>query len=97
MLTTAVTRPRKSVRLGVVVCAVALRAAACGGGGGSGGSDQSGSAPTGKAAQGGTLTAQLTEPTFLAPAQNCYESECSTVLNLVNDKLVSVDLDTGAL
>ena len=47
--------------------------------------------PTGK--PGGTYSAELTEPSYLAPASNCYEGECSAVLDLVNDPLVSVDFE----
>ncbi len=92
-------RTKTPLRCAAVAATFALLAAACGGGGGNGGSGNSGSggAPTGAAAQGGTLTAQLTEPSFLAPASNCYESECGQVLNLVDDPLVSVDLNSGAL
>jgi oligopeptide transport system substrate-binding protein len=91
-------RTKTPLRCAAVAATFALLAAACGGGGGNGGSGGGeGEAPTGAAAQGGTLTAQLTEPSYLAPAQNCYESECSSVLNLVNDPLVSVDLGSGDL
>ncbi|WP_344301828.1 ABC transporter substrate-binding protein [Nocardioides bigeumensis] len=48
-------------------------------------------------AAGGTYSAELTEPTFLAPASNCYESECSAVLDLINDPLVSTDFESGEL
>jgi oligopeptide transport system substrate-binding protein len=91
-------RTKTPLRCAAVAATFALLAAACGGGGGgTGGSGDQGEAPTGAAAEGGTVTSQLTEPTFLAPASNCYESECSQVLNLVNDPLISVDLDTGEL
>jgi ABC-type transport system substrate-binding protein len=96
MRTTDVMRARERVGLAVTACAFVLLGAACGGGASSPG-DSEGRPPTGAAARGGTLTAQLTEPTYLAPAQKCYESECSKVLNLVNDKPVSVDLETGDL
>ncbi|MDQ4085663.1 MAG: ABC transporter substrate-binding protein [Actinomycetota bacterium] len=92
-------RTKTPLRCAAAAATFALLVAACGGGGGTGGGTGDGgeSAPTGAAAQGGTLTAQLTEPTYLAPAQNCYESECSKVLNLVDDPLVTTDLDTGEL
>jgi oligopeptide transport system substrate-binding protein len=96
MRTTDVMRARERVGLAVTACAFVLLGAACGGGASSPG-DSEGRPPTGAAARGGTLTAQLTEPTYLAPAQKCYESECAKVLNLVNDKPVSVDLETGDL
>jgi oligopeptide transport system substrate-binding protein len=88
-------RTKTPLRCAAAAATFALLVAACGGGGG--GNEGSGEAPTGEAAQGGTVTAQLTEPSALAPAQDCYESECSTVLNLINDPLISVDLDTGEL
>jgi oligopeptide transport system substrate-binding protein len=95
-------RTRTPLRCAAVAATFALLVAACGGGGGNGGSggsggDGGGDAPTGAAAQGGTLTAQLTEPSALAPTQDCYESECSKVLRLLNEPLVNVDLDTGEL
>ncbi|WP_372727948.1 ABC transporter substrate-binding protein [Nocardioides sp.] len=39
----------------------------------------------------------MNEPSYLAPSQNCYESECSKILDLVNDPLVSTDFETGEL
>jgi len=33
------------------------------------------------------------EPSFLAPGSNCYESECSAILDMINDPLVSTDAD----
>ena len=39
----------------------------------------------------------MTEPSFLAPAQNCYESECSAILDMVNDPLVTTDAESGEL
>jgi oligopeptide transport system substrate-binding protein len=90
-------RTKTPLRCAAVAASFALLVAACGGGGGTGGGEGGGEVPTGAAAQGGTLTAQLTEPSYLAPAQNCYESECSSVLNMVNDPVVSTDLDTGQL
>ena len=46
---------------------------------------------------GGEYIAEVTEPTFLAPASNCYESECSAILDMVNDPLVTTDPETGEL
>lgn len=93
-------RARTPLRCAAVAAVFALLVAACGGGGGGnegsgGGGDQGGGGDGG--AQGGMLTAQLTEPSALAPAQDCYESECSKVLRLINDPLLSVDLDSGDL
>jgi oligopeptide transport system substrate-binding protein len=87
-------RTKTPLRCAAVAAAFALLAAACGGGGSGGGTGGTGNQA---GAQGGTLTAQLTEPSGLAPAQVCYESECSKVLNLVNDPLLTVDLGTGEL
>jgi oligopeptide transport system substrate-binding protein len=91
-------RTRTPLRCAAVAATFALLVAACGGGGGTeGGGDSGGEVPTGAAAEGGTLTAQLTEPSYLAPAENCYESECSSVLNMINDPLISINTDTGEL
>jgi len=46
---------------------------------------------------GGSYSTEITEPSFLAPASNCYESECSKILGLVNDPLLSTDFETGEL
>jgi oligopeptide transport system substrate-binding protein len=87
-------RTKTPLRCVAVAATFALLTAACGGGGTGGGTggtgDQGG-------VQGGTVTAQLTEPSGLAPAQVCYESECSKVLNLVNDPLLSIDMASGEL
>lgn len=94
-------RTKTPLRCAAVAASFALLVAACGGGGGgnegSGGNGGDSGSGGGASAQGGTLTAQLTEPSALAPAQDCYESECSSVLNMINDPLVSVDLDSGEL
>jgi oligopeptide transport system substrate-binding protein len=93
-------RTKTPLRCAAAAATFALLVAACGGGGGSGdgGTGESGDGPTtGAAAQGGTVTANLSEPSYLAPFSNCYESECSAVLRLINDPLLSVDLDSGEI
>lgn len=92
-------RVRNPLRVTAAAAALVLGLAACGGGNGDGDGDttaqESPGATEGQA--GGTITVELTEPQYLAPASNCYESECSAVLDLVNDPLVSVDFETGEL
>ncbi|MGH3356538.1 MAG: peptide ABC transporter substrate-binding protein [Nocardioidaceae bacterium] len=90
-------RTRTPLRCAAVAATFALLVAACGGGGG--GDEGTGTGGDGgeQAVQGGTVTAQLTEPTFLAPSAQCYESECSKVLRLIHEPLLSVDLDSGEL
>lgn len=89
-------RTKTPLRCAAAVATFALLVAACGGGSDGGSGNESGGGSEGGAgAEGGTLTAQMIEPSALAPAQDCYESECSKVLNLINDPVVSVDLDTG--
>ncbi|MDQ3485406.1 MAG: hypothetical protein M3445_08365, partial [Actinomycetota bacterium] len=85
------------IRVTAVAAVLALGLTACGTGGGDGDTDTPDPAgePTGE--PGGSYSADLTEPTFLAPASNCYESECSAVLKMVNDPLVSTDFETGEL
>jgi oligopeptide transport system substrate-binding protein len=83
-------RTTRVLRSAVVLATCAIVVAACSGGGGE-------DPESGPAATGGTLTAQLTEPSALAPSQNCYESECSRVLRLIHEPLLTVDLDTGEL
>ncbi|MGH3367421.1 MAG: peptide ABC transporter substrate-binding protein [Nocardioidaceae bacterium] len=91
-------RTKAPLRCAALAATFALLVAACGGGGGGEGTGGGGEPGAGGGeATGGTLTAQLTEPTFLAPAQMCYESECSKVLNLVNDPVIGIDLDSGEL
>lgn len=88
-------RVRTSFRVTAVAAISALALAACGGGDGDtdttepGGTDTAGEA-------GGAFSTELTEPTFLAPASNCYESECGSVLTMIHDPLVSTD-ESGEL
>ena len=92
-------RIKTHFRVTAVAAAFALGLTACGGGGGGGTTDDPGGNPSGEPTgePGGSYSADLTEPTFLAPASNCYESECSAVLKMVNDPLVSTDFETGEL
>jgi len=88
-----VTMPLRATAAAAVL---GLTLAACGGGGGS--DDESSSTsdePTGQ--PGGEYNAYMSEPTFLAPSSKCYESECSKVLDMVNDPLVTTDFKTGEL
>jgi oligopeptide transport system substrate-binding protein len=86
-------RVKTPMRAAAVSAVLALGLAACGGGSSDEGSD------TGSGTQqtGGSFSVELTEPSYLAPSSKCYESECSVVLDLVNDPLVSVDPDSGEL
>lgn len=85
-------RVKTPLRVTAASAVLALGLAACGGGGGSSTENEpEAGEPTGK--PGGTYSAELTEPSYLAPASNCYEGECSAVLDLVNDPLVSVDFE----
>ncbi|HEX6246604.1 MAG TPA: ABC transporter substrate-binding protein, partial [Nocardioidaceae bacterium] len=93
-------RVKTPLRVTAVSAVLALGLAACGGGDGNGeGGDETtpdaAASPTGQ--PGGTYSAELTEPSYLAPASNCYESECSAVLKMVNDPLVSTNFETGEL
>lgn len=91
-------RVTRSWRATAACTALVLGLAACGGGNDDSSDndpDSSTGDPTGVA--GGTYSADLTEPTFLAPASNCYESECSAVLDMINDPLVSTDFESGEL
>lgn len=83
------------LRATAVAAALALGLAACGGGEGGGGETSPGAEPTGS--PGGSYIGEVTEPTFLAPFSNCYESECGQVLDMILDPLVSVNADTGEL
>lgn len=89
----------KPMRMTAVAAVFALGLTACGGGGGGtdneGSGNNAGGEPTGQ--PGGTFTAEVTEPTFLAPFSNCYESECSKILDLINEPLVNVDFESGEL
>jgi oligopeptide transport system substrate-binding protein len=88
-------RVRTPFRVTAVSAVLALALAACGGGGDEPEDTPDAGEPTG--ASGGTYSVDLTEPSYLAPASNCYESECSAVLKMVNDPLVSTDFQTGEL
>jgi oligopeptide transport system substrate-binding protein len=89
-------RVRNPLRVTAAAAALVLGLAACGGGDNGEAEETPGAAePTGE--PGGTYSAELTEPSFLAPASNCYESECSAVLKMVNDPLVTTDFESGEL
>lgn len=95
-------RVKTPLRVTAVSAVLALGLAACGGGDGDGENGGDGAttpdaaaSPTGQ--PGGTYSAELTEPSYLAPASNCYESECSAVLKMVNDPLVTTDFESGEL
>jgi oligopeptide transport system substrate-binding protein len=86
---------RMPLRATAVAAALVLGLAACGGGDDPEPDPGTGEEPTGTA--GGEYIAEVTEPSYLAPASNCYESECSAILDMVNDPLVSTDPETGEL
>jgi oligopeptide transport system substrate-binding protein len=89
-------RVRTPLRVTAASAALVLGLAACGGGDNGEAEETPGAAePTGQ--PGGTYSAELTEPSYLAPASNCYESECSAVLKMVNDPLVTTDFESGEL
>lgn len=88
-------RVRTPLRVIAFSLALVLGLAACGGGGSDNPSPGAGASASGQ--PGGTYAADLTEPSYLAPAQKCYESECSAVLKMINDPLVSTDFKTGKL
>lgn len=85
---------RMPLRATAVAAALVLGLAACGGGEDPE-PDPGTAEPTGN--EGGEYIAEITEPSYLAPASNCYESECSAILDMINDPLVSVNPDDGAL
>jgi ABC-type transport system substrate-binding protein len=76
------------MRVAAVAASFALLITACGGGDGDG---EEGDGTEGGGPSGGTFSVNLTEPSYLGPASECYESECVLVLDVVNDPLVSVD------
>ncbi len=87
-------------KLAAAAAAVALLVTACGGGDDGGDTEGTGgnqSTANPDQPSGGTYSINLTEPQFLAPSSNCYESECSKVLSAINDPVVSIDRDTGEL
>ena len=87
---------RMPLRATAVAAALVLGLAACGGGGDDGDTSEGAAGePTGQ--PGGEYIAEVTEPSYLAPASACYESECSAILDMINDPLVSVDFETGEL
>jgi ABC-type transport system substrate-binding protein len=98
-------RVRTPLRVTAASLALVFGLAACGGsddpeepeatGTGTGNEGEAPATPAGD--PGGTYSGEITEPSFLAPASNCYESECTQVLGLVNDPLVSTDFQTGEL
>jgi ABC-type transport system substrate-binding protein len=91
-------RVKTPFRVTAAAAVLALGLAACGGGdNGDGGSDGGSDAGAPSGEPGGTYAADLTEPSYLAPASNCYESECSAVLDLINDPLVSINFESGEL
>ncbi|HET7326793.1 MAG TPA: ABC transporter substrate-binding protein [Nocardioidaceae bacterium] len=91
-------RMKTPLRVAAAAASFALLVTACGGGSETE-TDASNTDSTSdpNAPSGGTYSVNLTEPSYLAPFANCYESECSKVLDLVNDPLVSVNVETGEL
>jgi ABC-type transport system substrate-binding protein len=84
------------LRATAAAAVLALGLAACGGGDGGEEPDEgTAGSPTGQ--PGGEYVAEITEPTFLAPFANCYESECSAILDMINDPVVTTDFETGEL
>lgn len=85
---------RTPMRATALAAALVLVLAACGG-------DNTEDTPSGSAEPtgqpGGEYIAEVTEPSFLAPSSNCYESECSAILDMVNDPLVVTDAESGEL
>jgi oligopeptide transport system substrate-binding protein len=90
-------RMRTPLRVAAAAASFALLVTACGGGDEetNGGTEEGGGEPG--APSGGTFSTNLAEPSFLAPASECYESECALVLDAVQDPLVLVDDETGEL
>ena len=96
-------RVRTPLRVTAASLALVFGLAACGGSddpepddtGDPGTGEEGPTEPQGE--PGGTFAAEITEPSYLAPASNCYESECTQVLGLVNDPLVTTDFQTGEL
>lgn len=86
---------RMPLRATAVAAALVLGLAACGGGGTDEPEPEGEGSPAGEA--GGEYIAEITEPTFLAPASNCYESGCSAILDMVNDPLVTTNPEDGSL
>jgi oligopeptide transport system substrate-binding protein len=87
---------RTPLRATAVAAALVLGLAACGGGDTSEEpGDSAGGEPTGQ--PGGEYIAEVTEPSYLAPTSNCYESECSAILDMINDPLVTTDFESGEL
>ncbi|HET7326786.1 MAG TPA: ABC transporter substrate-binding protein [Nocardioidaceae bacterium] len=92
------TRRSRAWSLTASAATLALLVSACGSGDDDT-TDAEGSGSGGAAgdSQGGTFSYALNEPTYLAPASQCYESECIAVLSAIMEPLVSVDLETGEL
>lgn len=90
-------RMKTPLRVAATAASFALLVTACGGG--DSGENNSGGESTADpdSPSGGTYSVNLTEPSYLAPASNCYETACGKVLNIVNDPVVSVDMETGEL
>jgi len=86
---------RTPLRTTAVAAALVLGLAACGGDTDEEPGDTAGGEPTGQ--PGGEYIAEVTEPSYLAPASNCYESECSAILDMINDPLVTTDFESGEL
>jgi ABC-type oligopeptide transport system substrate-binding subunit len=81
---------RTSLRLGVGVAAVAMLATAC-----SGSDDGGDSGSSGSGESGGEFSMALgSDPSYLAPTSQCYDSVCSQALAVLYTGLVSVDPET---
>jgi len=81
-------------RLLVVVATTALLTAACTGSD-SGSSTDSGDDGSGAPSGGSFSIALGSDPSFLAPTAQCYESTCSQVLSMLYTGLLSIDPETS--
>jgi oligopeptide transport system substrate-binding protein len=73
----------------VGLAAITMLTAACGG------SDDDSDGGDAGAPTGGSFSAQIGEPSFLAPTAQCYESECSQTLSLLYTGLLRIDPETS--
>lgn len=79
---------KKTLKVPAVAACLALVVSACGSGGGDGegGGDAAG-------AEGGAFSIAIGEPSALFPPQNCYASECSSVISALWAGLVEMEGD----
>lgn len=83
---------QKNLKIPAILACLSLLLAACGGGAGDGDGGAGGDTDA-SGQQGGSFSIAIGEPSALFPPQNCYASECSSVISSLWAGLVEMEDD----